>query len=102
MGTAVLGGEVFGLVAAQNLMAGRLVVASELGPLAEVVGETGLTFPPGDATALADCLEKLLRNPEAFTGMARQARERASNLFTLEQMTRGHVELYLSHSSSRS
>lgn len=96
-----LGGEVFGLVAAQNLMAGRVVVASDLGPLAEVVGETGLTFPPGDATALADCLEKLLRNPQAFAGMARQAHQRAKNLFTLERMTRSHVELYLSHSSLR-
>ena len=75
---------------------------SKADALAEVIGQTGLTFPPGNATALADCLERVLRNPEAFAGMARQARERASNLFTLEQMTRNHMELYLSHRSSRS
>lgn len=44
---------------------GRPVVASSVGDLPEAVrdGETGLLVPPGDATALAGALERLLRDP---------------------------------------
>lgn len=96
-----LGGEVFGLVAVQNLMAGRAVVASELATLAEVVGDAGQTFPPGDAVALADRLQHLLGNPSEIARLGAQARQRAKELFTVEQMTRSHVQLYLSNGPAR-
>src|SRR5262249_21669747 len=43
-----LGGEVFGLVAAESMLRGQLPVVSDLGSLAEVVNGAGMTFPPGD------------------------------------------------------
>jgi glycosyltransferase involved in cell wall biosynthesis len=54
--------ETFGLAAAEAMAASLPVVASAVGGLAELVdhGRTGLLTPPGDATALADAIERLL------------------------------------------
>ena len=53
-----LGGEVFGLVVAENMLRALPVVASDLGAFTEVLGDTGLTFRTGDATALASSLSR--------------------------------------------
>jgi glycosyltransferase involved in cell wall biosynthesis len=89
-----LGGEVFGLVAAQSMMAGRPVVASDLGSLAEVVGDAGLTFPAGDATRLADCLEELSRKSETCVQLGERGQRRAKKLFGLERMIQEHAALH--------
>jgi Glycosyltransferase len=57
-----LNGETFGLVAAENMMLGRLVIVSDIGVLSEVVGDTGLKFPPGDVDGLAECMQKCWKN----------------------------------------
>ena len=59
-----LGGEVFGLVALENMQRGKTVIVSAIGALSEVVGDAGLTFSPSDATALADCLRRVLSEKE--------------------------------------
>lgn len=91
-----LGGEVFGLVAAQSMMAGRAVVASDLGSLAEVVGDAGVTFPASDSARLADCLEELARKPELRAQLAERARRRARELFDAERMVCEHAALHAS------
>ena len=48
-------GEIFGLVALENMLRKKVMIVSEIGSLTEVIGDTGLTFPAGDATALAGC-----------------------------------------------
>jgi glycosyltransferase involved in cell wall biosynthesis len=52
--------EPFGIVALEGLACGCVVVGSEGGGLKEAIGAAGLTFPNGDAPALAQCLEKVL------------------------------------------
>ena len=49
-----LAGEVFGLVAAEQMIRGRLVIAADTGGLGEVVGDAGLKFAVGDASSLAE------------------------------------------------
>lgn len=56
--------EPFGVVALEGLACGCLVVGSEGGGLKDAIGSAGLTFPNGDVPALAQCLEKVLSNPE--------------------------------------
>lgn len=91
-----LAGEVFGLVAAQSLMAGRAVVVSDIGPLAEVVQDAGMTFSAGNAICLADCVQELTRRPELQAYLGMRARRRAQQLFQVDRMVREHSELYSS------
>ncbi len=91
-----LGGEVFGLVAAQSMMAGRVVVASDLGSLAEVVGDAGVIFPASDSARLADCLEELARRPELRAQLGERAQRRARELFDADRMIREHAALHMS------
>ena len=54
------------LVIQEAFASGVPVVTGDAGGMAELVtdGEDGLTFPPGDADALADRLRRLARNPD--------------------------------------
>ncbi|MGN7188367.1 glycosyltransferase family 4 protein [Microbacterium enclense] len=54
--------EPFGIVALEGMAAGCWVIASEGGGLSEAVGTAGLTFPNGDAQALAARLTQLIED----------------------------------------
>jgi glycosyltransferase involved in cell wall biosynthesis len=56
--------ESFGIVSLEAIACGCTVVASEGSGLTEAIGPCGVTFPPGDARALATALSRLLRFPE--------------------------------------
>ena len=53
--------EVLGYTAMEMLAIGKPVIGSAIGGIPELVrdGETGLLFPAGDATALADRMRRL-------------------------------------------
>ena len=87
-------GEVFGLTAAESMMQGRAVIVPEGGSLAEVVADTGLTFAPGDAASLADCMERVLRSPEVAMEFGERARRRSLEKFAADQMLNSHLALY--------
>ena len=89
-----LAGEVFGLVAAEQMARGRLLIASDVGGLGEVVGDAGLKVAAGDVTALADCMEKVLQAPGLITELGQKARERALSLFCQQRMVGEHVAAY--------
>jgi glycosyltransferase involved in cell wall biosynthesis len=89
-----LAGEVFGLVAAENMLCGRLVIASDIGPLREVVGEAGLLFPPGDEVALMHCMQQVLEDASWASALRKKAIERARLLFDEALMVRDHLALY--------
>ena len=55
--------EPFGVVALEGIACGCLVIGSSGGGLPEAIGPCGLTFPNGDAEALAAALEKALLQP---------------------------------------
>ncbi|HKS83352.1 MAG TPA: glycosyltransferase family 4 protein [Candidatus Acidoferrales bacterium] len=89
-----LGGEVFGLVAAENMLRGKAVIVSDLGALAEVVGEAGLVFTAGDAPALAACMRRILNEPGLAASLGAAARARAQQLFPVKSMIDAHLALY--------
>ncbi|HTW65676.1 MAG TPA: glycosyltransferase family 4 protein [Bryobacteraceae bacterium] len=76
--------EPFGLTAAEALMRGTAVVATDTGGLAEFVrhNETGILVPPQDPNALADALCSLLGNRELAHCMGLKGRA-----FALEHLT---------------
>jgi len=89
-----LGGEVFGLVAAEQMMRGRVLVVTKGEALAEVVGEAGLVFPAGDAAALGRCLERLLDQSELAKELGVRGRARALDFFREQHMIDAHLAAY--------
>lgn len=87
-------GEVFGLVAVENMMRGRSVIVPEGGALAEVAGETGLKFAAGDPISLAACMEQFLRSPKLATELGERARNHGLKLFRDKRMLEDHWALY--------
>jgi glycosyltransferase involved in cell wall biosynthesis len=89
-----LGGEVFGLVVAENMQRGRAVLVSDLGAFTEVTGEAGLSFRTGDAGDLARQLERLLRDPAFRFELGRRARRRILECFQSQRMIEEHLAVY--------
>jgi glycosyltransferase involved in cell wall biosynthesis len=52
--------EPFGIVALEGIACGCVVIGSAGGGLSEAIGPCGVTFPNGDARALADAIARLL------------------------------------------
>jgi glycogen synthase len=89
-----LGGEVFGLVVAENMLRGLPVITSDLGAFIEVLGEGGLTFPTGDAAALAQALCRILDDPALRARLAGMARQRSLDYCDFRRMLEAHARVY--------
>ena len=89
-----LGGEVFGLVVAENMLRGLPVITSDLGAFVEVLGDAGLTFRTGDAGALARELGLILDDPALAARLARIARQRALEFCDFRRMLESHAQVY--------
>jgi mannosyltransferase len=89
--------ESFSLVLAEAMASGCCVVAARLPHYAELLqdGETGFTYPAGDAVALADTLAPLLAEPERAALVGRAAAESARARFPLEREVASLERLYL-------
>lgn len=86
--------ETAGLAAMEQMMRGRLVIASAVGGLPEAVGQAGLTFPPGDATALAAAMKIVMEKPDLVVSLGKQARDHALAIFPRARMIQDHASLY--------
>jgi glycosyltransferase involved in cell wall biosynthesis len=89
-----LGGEVFGLVLAENMSRGLPIVASSLGAFAEVLGNSGLTFGVGDAKHLARQLALVLDDPAMATSLGLRAKQRVAEAYLRNRMIEAHTQLY--------
>ena len=61
------------LLRSRGSPAAACVVGSEGGGLREAIGPCGMTFPNGDATALANCLRELLSDAGRISAFRNQA-----------------------------
>lgn len=79
--------EVFGLVALEAYAAGKPVVASQIGGLAELVrpGETGVPVSAGDAAGLAEVMSGLWADLERCAKMGRAGRAWVEQDFSPEK-----------------
>jgi glycosyltransferase involved in cell wall biosynthesis len=75
---------------------GRSMVATDAPGCREIAieGETALTVPVGDASALAAAMAKLAANPELRTTFAANARRLAESKFSAEAIGQQTVALY--------
>ena len=85
--------EPFGLVGIEAFSAGRPVVASDTGGIADWLehGVSGLLVAPGDTRALSGALEQLLSDPERQRQMGAAGRESVLERYSLD----AHVEALL-------
>jgi glycosyltransferase involved in cell wall biosynthesis len=86
--------ETAGLAAIEQMMRGRLVIASDIGGLGEVVDGCGLRFPAGSTEGLAQCMRSVLDDPEVIVRNGDLARRRALDLFSQQRMVKEHYDLY--------
>jgi mannosyltransferase len=88
--------EGFGLTLIEAMSVGAALVATRAGA-AEIAVEDGITgslVPTGDAKALADALEPLMRDPEAARAMGARGRERVLEKFSLDAEARNIAAVY--------
>lgn len=77
----------------EAMMCGRATVSTDVGGVAEAVGDTGLVVSPRDPRAFANACLELLTDPAKRADMARRARARALGEYTLDRCLstyRGH------------
>ena len=91
---ASLGGEVFGMVIAENMLRGIPILASDLGAFVEVLGDAGRTFKTGDSVDLARQIVRLLDDPAASRQLGVAAHQRVRDFFPLSRMIEGHAQIY--------
>lgn len=80
----------------EAMAAGLPVVASDVGGVHEVVDDaaTGFLVPPGDAAALAERIERLLRDDGLRAAAGAAGRRRVEERFSLPGWRASHLELY--------
>jgi glycosyltransferase involved in cell wall biosynthesis len=88
--------EPFGLVGIEALAAGRPVIASLTGGIADWLedGVTGVGVRPGDVRALARALDELLADPERRQAIGTAGREMVATRFSPERHVEALIEGY--------
>lgn len=88
--------EPFGQVVVEGMAEGLPVIASDGGGVREIIeqGVHGLRTPMGDATALANALEELIRQPEKASTLGRAAHARVREKFTAALSAHGVESFY--------
>jgi glycogen synthase len=94
--------DVAPVVTLEQMMQGRLVIASDIGGLGESVKGFGLTFPTGDANALEGCMRRVIEEPDFVEQMRNSAQQHAFAAYQERRMVEEHRALYLTVADSRS
>ena len=87
--------EAFPYTVIEAMMCGKPVVATNVGGVPEATGELGRTARIRDAVGLADGVVDLLRLPkEELAELSAECRQRAIELFTIEEAMREYRETF--------
>jgi D-inositol-3-phosphate glycosyltransferase len=86
--------EAFPITILEAMACGRPIVATDVGGVAEEVGDAGIVVPPGDAAALAAAIGRLVDSPEERVTRGATALERVRTHYDGRLIAAGHAELY--------
>jgi D-inositol-3-phosphate glycosyltransferase len=92
--------ENFGLAAIESMACATPVVAPNHATFPEILGRGDTLFNPGSPQDLAEKVIKLLTDEKLYERVASYQLARAHNLFNLNAIARGYVDLYKSLVSS--
>jgi rhamnosyl/mannosyltransferase len=85
--------EAFGIALLEGMSAGLVPIASHLPGVADLVGNEGLTFRPGDAGALRELLIRLRNDPDLRVHLAGLAQAKA-RLYSWERVVFGYERVF--------
>ena len=86
--------EQFGRVLIEAMACGVAVVGSDSGEIPQVIGQAGVVFPEGDATALRYALQELLDDHARRATLAAAGRRRVLEHFTMQRIAAATVAVY--------
>jgi glycosyltransferase involved in cell wall biosynthesis len=86
--------ETAGLAAIEQMMSGGVTIVADIGGLAEVVGEAGLKFTPGNSEELYSCLTAVANDHAKIKQLGTMARARAVKEFSVGHFVAQHVAIY--------
>jgi glycosyltransferase involved in cell wall biosynthesis len=88
--------EPFGRVVLEAMACRKPFIGSRAGAIPELVeeGVTGLTFPPGDAPALAQAIRQVLADPDEARRMGERGYDRLVREFHIDRNTEATERLY--------
>lgn len=87
--------EALPLAVGEAMSSGLPVIATDTGDSAELVGDTSLTVPAGDAVALGGAISKLLAtSAEQRADLGRRARERITDHYSMATMVDRYREVW--------
>jgi glycosyltransferase involved in cell wall biosynthesis len=86
--------EGFPYVVLEAMLCGAAIVATDVGGVAEALGNCGLLVPSKVPSAMADAISYLLANKEERERLGRNAKARALELFTEKQFLSSYQNTY--------
>lgn len=86
--------EAFPYSVVEAMMAGKAIVATDVGGVSEALGESGLIVQPGHFEDLAKTIIRVLKDTELRLALGRGALKRALTYFTLEEATQRYFKAY--------
>lgn len=88
--------EPFGIVALEGIACGCVVIGSKEGGLPDAMGCCGLTFPNGNAQALAAAIREILTVPGRWESLRAAAPEHLAR-HTAHAVARAYLEIFQQH-----
>jgi len=85
--------EGFGTALLEAMASGLPVIASDIPPHREVIGDAGIFTPPGDTTKLAEALTILIKDPALRDALGQKAIKR-SGLFSIQNTVTAYEDLF--------
>jgi glycosyltransferase involved in cell wall biosynthesis len=86
--------EGFGIPLVEAMAAGLPIVTTTGSAACEIVGDAGVTVPPGDSVALADALSRVLTQPDLARRLVHCGLGRARSLFDERRMADDMEDVY--------
>ncbi len=86
--------EQFGHVLIEAMACQIPVIGSDSGEIPHVIGDAGLIFPEGDASALANCLLQLMNNPELAHKFSEMGYHRVIAKYSNQALAKEQLDFY--------